>query len=196
MSLLRHLGYRHKTRVPLAMWGYISELTQSVGCACDVMISWTVISLSCAYISPLGSMGTLHLQCYTDRMLGSSVMEYLPYMLPILPKESGNMLFRSSMLWRALWSCNVGTVSWWSCWVWEDQHWWGYLETFFSRLSGVWHSFLHHCWLLLFRRFQLPFPGSLMWRSVMTSVRLCFSVSVYTFSLCVWLSWGLSRKSL
>ena len=64
------------------------------------MISCTFASLSFISIPSLTSKGTLHLPCYTGRMLVSSLMEwYSPGILPSLSKESGNISFRFFMLW-------------------------------------------------------------------------------------------------
>ena len=51
-------------------------------------------------------MGTLNLPCCTGGTLRSVAMLYVPGMLPILPKESGNVCLRSSMLMTNIWSCN------------------------------------------------------------------------------------------
>ena len=60
-------------------------------------------------------MGILHLPCCTGRTLGLSVMEYLAGILPILSKQSGNIFFRSSILFTVVWSCNWGMFAEWSC---------------------------------------------------------------------------------
>ena len=105
---------RHTLMVSLALQRYVSELTLGVCSTCRLMISCTIISLSCVSISSLASMGTVHLLCCTGGMLVSSGMEYSPCILPILFKESGNMFFRSLILWTVLLSCKGETVVLWS----------------------------------------------------------------------------------
>ena len=53
----------------------------------------------------------------------SFLVLYSSVILPILSKESRNMLFRSSMLWMVLWSSNGGMVVEWSCNGWTDALW-------------------------------------------------------------------------
>ena len=112
MALLRSFGSRHTLRVPLALQGYVSELTQGVSLTCWVM-SCTVISLSQVSVSSLASMRTLHFPWCTGVMLRSNSMEYSPDILPSLSKESRNMSFRSLMCWMVLWSCNWETIAVW-----------------------------------------------------------------------------------
>ena len=56
MALFRSLDSRHTLRVPLALLGYITELTQGEGSTCDVMVSCDVISLFVS-ITSLASVG-------------------------------------------------------------------------------------------------------------------------------------------
>ena len=114
MALLRSFGSRHILRVSLALWGFVSELTVSVDSNCGVMISCIVISLSWVSIPSFAYRGKLCLLCFIGRMFRSTVMEYSPGKLPIMSKESRNMLFRSLILWRVLWLCNGRMVAVWS----------------------------------------------------------------------------------
>ena len=74
MASLRPLEPRHTLRVPLTLWGYVSELNHGVGSNCGVMMSHTVISPIFVSISSLTSMGTLFLLYCTVVTLGSIVM--------------------------------------------------------------------------------------------------------------------------
>ena len=105
-------------RVPLALYRYENELTMAVGSKYGVLICCAVISLSCVSISSLASMWTLCLPCYKGRTFGSSLIEYLPGILPIL---SGNIFFKSLILWMVLWSCNGEMVL-----QWEMHDLWSY----------------------------------------------------------------------
>ena len=62
------------------------------------MISCTIIFLRCVSISSLASVGTLHLPCCSVRRFRSSGSECLLFILPILSKETRNLLFKSLMI--------------------------------------------------------------------------------------------------
>ena len=74
--LFEVLGYRNIVKVPLALWGYIRELTWSVGFTCGVRVVCTVISLSCVSVSSVAYLGTLHLLCCTDRTMCGGVFAW------------------------------------------------------------------------------------------------------------------------
>ena len=115
MALLRSFGSMHTYQVPLALWRYVNEPTQGRGPPYWVMVSCTVTSLCWVSMFSLASIGPLYLPCWTSRMVGSNVMRYSPGILLILSMQSRNMIFKSLMLWRALWSCNgeiIDVLSW------------------------------------------------------------------------------------
>ena len=84
----------------------MTELTQGLGSTCGVMMPWVVISFIWASTSSLTSVEVVSLLCCTGGLLGTGVMLYLPEILPILSKETGNISLRSSMLLMVIQSFN------------------------------------------------------------------------------------------
>ena len=116
MTLFSYFESLHTLRVLLQ--GYVSILTTHLGCRscmlCDDILHCHLpqLCLSC-FFGPLWVVCTFHA---AQVLLGSSVIEYeyLPGILPIFLKESGNMFIECLMLWIVMWFYNGGTVALWS----------------------------------------------------------------------------------
>ena len=115
MALLRSFRSGYIFGVLLAMWRYVSKLTKVIGSTFGVMASCIVTSLSCVLISSLASTGTWHLTVLNWWNTGIKCDGVFTQPITYLVKvTSGNMFFRSSMLWMVLWSSNGGIVALWS----------------------------------------------------------------------------------
>ena len=55
--LFKSFGSRNTLRVPFDLWGYISDLTQGLHSACDVVRPFAVMSFSWASISSFDFYG-------------------------------------------------------------------------------------------------------------------------------------------
>ena len=83
---------------PSGFVGYVIDETHSVGLVTGAIICGCSISLSFFSISSLWCVGTLHLACCTGGTVGSSLMEYLPGMLPTVSKRWGMLVLGKKCL--------------------------------------------------------------------------------------------------
>ena len=74
---------------PVGFTGYMALLTHGVGSICGSRMSPAIMLSRATEIASLLSIGTLRLACCTGAMLGSILMVYSPFRLPILSKEFG-----------------------------------------------------------------------------------------------------------
>ena len=98
VALFRSLGSRHILSLPFAFLGYVRLLTHGVGCLLGGDSLSAGPSLLTPSWSPLYSMGTFRLPCWTGGTVGSVLMSYSPFMSPMQSKLLGNKAWRFLVL--------------------------------------------------------------------------------------------------
>ena len=77
--------------------GYVVLLTHGVGSICVSRMSSVIMLSRATQMASSLSVGTLHLACCTGAMVGSILMVYSPFKLPILSKEFGYIAVSCSL---------------------------------------------------------------------------------------------------
>ena len=87
MALFSGTHSRQGLTSPVGFTGYVALLTHGVGSICGSRMSPAIMLSRAAQMASLLPIGTLHLACCTGAMLGSILMVYSPFRLPIQSKE-------------------------------------------------------------------------------------------------------------
>ena len=97
MALFSGTQSRQGLTSPVGFTGYVALLTHGVGSICGSRMSPAIMLSRAAQMASLLSIGTLRLACCTGAMLGSILMVYSPFRLPILSKEFGYIAVSCSL---------------------------------------------------------------------------------------------------
>ena len=87
ITLFSGMQPRQGLTSPVGFTGYMALLTHGVGSICGSKMSPSIMLSRAVEMASLLSISTLHLAYCTGWMLGSILMVYSPFRLPILSKE-------------------------------------------------------------------------------------------------------------